>query len=212
MKIIGFLGSARVDGHCARLMQKALDGAESIGATTKIYELINFDIKDCRGCCSCFLKNPDLTIGKCILKDDMTAILEEYVQADGYILASPVYDLYITALMKRFLERKIALTYRDPPSEKILPGPRVPARFIKKAALIVTAFSNDSYDEAVGGPCFDALQTNFMIEQVDIVEKLFVGDVEFMTAQTFSEKLDLAERAGQHLAAEISKEIQAGCC
>jgi multimeric flavodoxin WrbA len=210
MKILGFLGSPRVDGHCARLVTKALEGAESAGAKTKMFELINYDIKDCKGCCNCFLKNPDLPIGKCIIKDDMAAILEEYIEADGYILASPVYDMFITALMKRFLERKIALTYRNPPNEKRLPGPRRPAHFIKKASLIVTGFSNDEYADAMGGPCFDAMQTHFMIEQVDIVDQLYVGDVEFMTEENFVAKFDTAYRFGSHLAAEIEKDLKEG--
>ena len=44
----------------------------------------------------------------------MAAILEEYVKADGYIFASPVYDANVTALMKTFLERKIMLSYKAP--------------------------------------------------------------------------------------------------
>ena len=50
-------------------------------------------------------KNPELPIGKCPLKDDMASILEEYISADGYIFASPVYESYVTVLMKKFMEK-----------------------------------------------------------------------------------------------------------
>ena len=113
MLILGFLGSPRKNGKCAQLMQKTLDGAASRGAKTKSYNLIDCNIEFCRGCGSCYLNQPELPIGKCPLKDDMHSILEEYIRADGYVFASPVYDVFITALMKQFLERKIMLTYRD---------------------------------------------------------------------------------------------------
>lgn len=40
MKIIGFLGSARVQGRCGRLLRRALEGAASKGAEVKRYDLI----------------------------------------------------------------------------------------------------------------------------------------------------------------------------
>lgn len=96
MKILGFLGSPRVNGKSGKLLKKALEGAESRGADTKRYDLINCNIKHCTGCGACFTKKPELLIGKCSLKDDMASILEEYINADGYIFASPVYDMYRT--------------------------------------------------------------------------------------------------------------------
>ena len=112
MRILGFLGSPHVNGRSAKLLKKALEGAASAGAEVKEFDLIKMNIKYCTGCGACYLTKPELKIGKCSLKDDAPAIFEEYVEADGYIYASPVYDMFITALMKTFLERKIMLTYR----------------------------------------------------------------------------------------------------
>ncbi len=117
MIILGFLGSPRVNGTNSRLLKKALKGAESRGAETKIFELIKCNIKFCTACFNCVHKNPELPIGECLLEDDMASILKEYIRADGYVFASPNYDGSVTALMKRFLERKIALTYR--PKEEV---------------------------------------------------------------------------------------------
>jgi multimeric flavodoxin WrbA len=98
MKILAFMGSPRLRGKCNRLTQKALEGAASAGAEIKNFELIKHKIKYCMGCGKCFLKEPELTIGTCPLKDDVSAILEEYVQADGYIFSSPSYDMFCTSL------------------------------------------------------------------------------------------------------------------
>ena len=58
MKIMGFLGSPRVNGKCAKLLKKALEGAESCGAETKQYDLIKCNIKFCLGCGSRLLSLP----------------------------------------------------------------------------------------------------------------------------------------------------------
>jgi multimeric flavodoxin WrbA len=205
MKILGFLGSPRLDGNCSKLLRKALDGAESTGAETKLFEVINYNIMDCRGCSSCFLNNPDLLVGECILKDDAASILQEYVKADGYLFASPVYDGYITALLKRFLERKIALSYRAPGAEMIMPFSRVPANFKRKASMIVTSNCSDEFGEAMGGPCYEAMEAHLMLEQVDTVDKLYVGSVETITEKDFSERMNTAYQMGIRLVKEVEK-------
>lgn len=205
MLILGFLGSPRKNGKCAQLMQKTLDGAASRGAKTKSYNLIDCNIEFCRGCGSCYLNQPELPIGKCPLKDDMHSILEEYIRADGYVFASPVYDVFITALMKQFLERKIMLTYRDRDAYATIPGPRVPANFKKKASLIVSANCSDEYQEVMGDPSFEAWQAHLPIEQVDTVDQFYVGGVEKMEAETFSLKLTQAFSNGERLYDEIIK-------
>ena len=205
MKILGFLGSPRLNGNCSKLLRKALDGVENAGAETKLFELINYNIMDCRGCSNCFLNNPDLLIGGCSLEDDAASILEEYIKADGYLFASPVYDGYITALMKRFLERKIALSYRVPDSDTGLPFSRVPANFKKKASMIVTGNCSDEFSEPMGGPCYEAMEAHLMLEQVDTADRLFVGSVETITEEAFLERMNIAYQMGIRLVKEVEK-------
>lgn len=210
MKILGFLGSPRVNGKCSKLLKKALEGAESRGADTKRYDLINCNIKHCTGCGTCFTKKPELLIGKCSLEDDMVSILEEYIKADGYIFASPVYDMFITALMKKFLERKIILTCRIKDEPIGLPSARSPANFKKMASMIVTGNAGDEYREVMGDPCFEAMEVHLLIEQVPTVDRFFVGGVEWVTDETFSEKLNEVCQLGIRLVAEIEKAQKEG--
>lgn len=84
MKIAGFLGSPRLNGNCSTLLRKALDGVE-----TKLFELINYTIMDCRGCSNCFLNNPDLLIGsqeRDSIKEGKKLICLERVQVIPAIL------------------------------------------------------------------------------------------------------------------------------
>lgn len=203
MKILGFLGSPKVKGHCSKLLSKALEGAESKGAETKRYDLIKLNIKYCMGCNTCYRNDPELLIGKCPLKDDMASILEEYVKADGYIFSSPVYDANVTALMKTFLERKIMLSYKAPDAYGKIPESRCPSNFTKKAAFIVTGSAVDEYKEVMADPCFEAIEAHLMLEQVDTSHEIYVGGIENITEQRFSERLEEAYRLGAHLVDEI---------
>ena len=158
------------------------------------------------GCFNCY-KNPELSIGKCPLKDDMAGILEEYLKADAYIYASPSYDMSITALIKMFIERKIALTYKTEKHAGKFPIPRpgVAVNFTKKASIIIVGNSADEYEEVMGDPCYEAVETDLIWEQIDTLDKLYVGGMESITQQAFSERLEKVFRMGEHLVEEIEK-------
>ena len=206
MKIIGFLGSPRVNGRCSKLLGRALEGAAQAGAEVKRYDLINCNIMYCRGCGQCFEQNnPELTIGKCPLKDDMHSILEEYLQSDGYIFSSPTYELAVTALMKTFLERKIAFMCEEDPGTIPVARPGVRANFKKKASFIVTANAPEEFEEVMGDPCYEAFEAGLMVEEVDTQEKLFVGRMRMITDEAFSKKIDKAYQLGINLVEAIEK-------
>ena len=208
MRILGFLGSPHMNGRSAKLLKKALEGAASKGAEVKEFDLYKMNIKYCTGCGTCFTSKPELKIGKCAIKDDATAIFEEYIEADGHFYASPVYDVYITALMKTFLERKIMLTYRPKEAAAKLPESRCPANFQKKASIIVTGNCGDELREVMGDPCFEAYEGHFMIEQIDTVDKMYCGGIENITDEDFNKKLDEAFQMGIRIVEEINKSRQ----
>jgi putative NADPH-quinone reductase len=155
-------------------------------------------------------ENHQLPIGKCPLKDDMASILEEYIKADGYIYVSPVYESYVSALMKKFMERKIALGFREKDAHGKIAASRVPANFKKMASFIVTANCPDEYIEVMGDPAFEALEGQLIVEQVPTVDRFYVGGVESMTDETFSEKLSAAYQLGIRLFEEIEKAQKEG--
>ena len=169
MYILGFLGSPKVNGLCANLLNKTLAGVKSRGGKTKKYDLIKCNIKHCIGCRSCFTKNPELPFGRCPLNDDMADILTEYVKADGFVFATPVYDCCVTSIMKKFLERKIALTYRPAEAHATIGEARKPANFQKKVSIIVTANCPEKFKEVMGNPCFEIIESHYRIEQADTI-------------------------------------------
>jgi len=209
MKILGISGSPRTKGKCSKLLSQALEGAASRGAEVKKIDLITCTINYCIDCRNCWTKNPSLPVGTCVLKDDMASILDEYIKSDGYIFASPVYDVFVTALMKTFLERKIALTFREKEHHGKLPGARAPAHFKKMASLIVTANCTEEFKEVMGDPCFEAMESHLMIEQVETVDRFYVGGIENITEDQFNVKLEEAYQAGIRLVESIEEAQQA---
>lgn len=106
MKVIAINGSPRKNKNTATLLNKALQGAESVGADTERIDLYDLDYKGCTSCFACKQKNGK-SYGTCAKKDDLTIVLEKIKQADALILGSPIYLCNVTGEMKSFFERLI---------------------------------------------------------------------------------------------------------
>ena len=128
MKLIAINGSPRRTGNTAALLQKALEGSTAAGAET---ECINLYTLQYKGCLSCFYcKRKDKEHGICIVKDDLTPVLEKVKQADAVIFGSPIYFMNLTSGMQAFLERLFFSIYiysREIPS---VLGKKLPSAFL----------------------------------------------------------------------------------
>ena len=97
--IVGIVGSPRVGGNTERLVQEALKAAEADGATIELVRLAGTEVKPCDACLSC------RRTGECRVKDDFRPIFDKMVEADGIILASPVYFGSATPQIKALIDR-----------------------------------------------------------------------------------------------------------
>jgi len=105
--------------------------------------------------------------------------------------------------MKKFLERKIALTHRPQDAYATIGAARLPADFKKRAAMIVTGNCSDEFREVMGDPCFEMMEAHFMIEQVMTTGKMYVGGVENMTEAVREERCAAARALGERLVDDI---------
>lgn len=106
MKFAAFNGSpAGKDSATGRMLSAFLWGAEEAGAETALYHLGDYEIKQCRGCFSCWFQTP----GRCALRDGMEPLLRAYLAADVVCFGSPVYSWNMTALLKNFVDRLVPL-------------------------------------------------------------------------------------------------------
>lgn len=99
MHILGIVGSPRVEGNTERVVAEALKAAEEDGAETELLRLADRDVKPCDACLSC------RKTGECRILDDFNPVFEKMFQADGIILASPVYFSSATPQMKALIDR-----------------------------------------------------------------------------------------------------------
>jgi multimeric flavodoxin WrbA len=111
MKVIAFNGSPRKKWNTATLLEKALEGATSKGASTKLINLYDLDFTGCKSCFGCKMKGGP-SYGRCAAKDDLTPFLREVETVDAILLGSPIYLWSVSGEMKSFLERLIFAFYR----------------------------------------------------------------------------------------------------
>ncbi|AWK49574.1 flavodoxin family protein [Clostridium beijerinckii] len=110
MKVIAINGSPRKNGNTVTLLQKALEGAKSMGADTEIVHLYDLNFKGCTSCFACKRKGSKYN-GHCAMKDDLTSILENILKCDVLLLGSPLYFNSVTGEMRSFLERLLFSIY-----------------------------------------------------------------------------------------------------
>jgi multimeric flavodoxin WrbA len=106
MKMTVFNGSPRGrTSNSHRIVEPLLQGARDAGAQTHQVYLAEKEVQHCRGCFSCWGATP----GVCILQDDMAALIELYLDSDVVGLATPVYGMLMTGLLKNFTDRLLPL-------------------------------------------------------------------------------------------------------
>lgn len=99
MKILAIVGSPRPKGNTNYLVDQALEEASKLGIETEKIILSDYHVNPCLGHDNC------ASLDLCSQKDDTAAILDKFCQADGVILATPVYYFNVTAQMKTFIDR-----------------------------------------------------------------------------------------------------------
>jgi len=110
MKVLGLVFSPRKGGNTEILVREALTGAKEAGAKVELLSIAGKDIKPCDGCLACF------KTGKCHIKDDLPAIFDKLLVADGIIFGSPSYGRGLPGQAKSMLDRCVSLRA---PSEKL---------------------------------------------------------------------------------------------
>ena len=85
MKVLLINGSPRKDGNCARLLKEAIAIFEQEGVECDLHEIGTKDIRGCIACGACATK------GECALGGDLPLLTKKLAEADGMIVASPVY-------------------------------------------------------------------------------------------------------------------------
>jgi multimeric flavodoxin WrbA len=99
-KVLGILGSPRLQGNTADLLNAVLDGARLAGAEVERLDLSRMNINPCVECRSCD------TDAICTVKtDDMQQIYGRVREVDAIVLASPIFFMGVSSQTKAMIDR-----------------------------------------------------------------------------------------------------------
>jgi multimeric flavodoxin WrbA len=111
-KVLVLLGSPRKKGNSAILADQITRGAKSAKAKVEAIYLQEKNIAPCKACFTCQKKNSK----GCSIQDDMQELYPKLIEADAWVIASPVYWFTMSAQTKIFMDRCFALSaYQNDP-------------------------------------------------------------------------------------------------
>lgn len=191
--ILALYGSPRRHGNTATLLDHAVSGALSEGAAVDKVILRDLTMSPCLEIYGC------KETGRCAIKDDFQKVYDQLENADGIILASPIFFYAVSAHTKILMDRCQSLWVRKHWLEKsVQQGENLP----RKGLFI-------SVGATRGKKLFDGavLSVRYFFEAIDtqlwstlLYRKLdFAGDVD-----RHPEYLEEARQAGRQLASALA--------
>jgi len=139
-KVLVLLASPRKKGNSALLAGKIAEGAQAEGASVETVFLHELEIRPCTSCYAC--QAPGST--GCAIDDEMQKPFPLMLEADAWVLASPVYWFTMSAQLKIWMDRCFAFpAYAEDPFK----GRRI--------AIAMAYGGEDPFDSG----CVNALRT-----------------------------------------------------
>ena len=106
MRFCILMGSIRLNGNTAELLKPFVSELERSGCEVSYITLVDKNINPCTGCCRC--QNVEGNYG-CEQNDDAIAIMDQIIESDCIVLATPIYSWFCTSPMKALLDRHYGL-------------------------------------------------------------------------------------------------------
>lgn len=124
MKIVCLNGSPRKKGNSATIAKTFCDSAEKTGAKVRTWYLNKLDYRGCQACYGCKTKSD-----KCVLKDDLSEVLDAVLDSDILVMATPIYYGEVSAQLKGFIDRTFSYLVpnfeNSPNPSRIKPGKKL---------------------------------------------------------------------------------------
>ena len=107
MKVLILNGSPRKGGNTGIALQEMVSIFEKEGVETEVVTVGNQDVRGCIACGTCYKK------GKCVFDDAVNELAVKFEEADGLVVASPVYYASPNATLIACLDRLFYCTPFD---------------------------------------------------------------------------------------------------
>lgn len=106
MKVLIINGSPRIDGNTTIAINELIKTFDKEEIETEIVQIGNKDIRGCVACYKCH------ETGKCVFNDLVNEVALKLKEADGLIIASPVYYAQANGTLVSFIQRLFFSTSR----------------------------------------------------------------------------------------------------
>lgn len=196
MKVLVLNGSPRKErSNTLQLADAFVKGLERCSdCETEVVHVYQKNIRDCLGCFGCWKRTP----GKCVIEDDMGAILDSYLAADVIIWSFPLYyygmPSRIKALMDRLLPTNLPFMAVSEGGARCGHPSRYDMSKKRYALLSTCGFYTREHN-------YDALEKQFDILYGQRVLKIFCPEGELLGVPQLKarcrEYLEAVENAGQ---------------
>ncbi len=100
MNVVAVLGSPQKKGNSSSIATAFTRKAQSLGAKVSTHYLNEMRYRGCQGCMACKEK-----LEHCVLKDDLTQVLDAVHEADVVVMASPIYYHGVSGQFKTYFDR-----------------------------------------------------------------------------------------------------------
>ena len=106
-KIIVISTSLRTGSNSDMLADKFIEGAKAAGHEVEKDSLTGKNIQFCKGCLAC------QKLGRCVINDDVNAIMAKVLVSDVVVWATPIYYYEMSGQMKTLIDRMNAMYSQD---------------------------------------------------------------------------------------------------
>ena len=100
------MGSPRTNGNTAEILKPFISQLELDGCDVVYIALADKNIKPCKGCYAC--QQIESEYG-CIQEDDVAEMMNNIIDSDCIVFATPIYSWFCTPPMKALLDRLFGL-------------------------------------------------------------------------------------------------------
>lgn len=107
MKVLIINGSPRKDGNTTIAINEMVKIFESEDVESEVVQIGNMDVRGCIACGTCATK------GQCVFDDVVNELAPKFEEADGLVVASPVYYASANATLIACLDRLFYSTSFD---------------------------------------------------------------------------------------------------
>ena len=104
-KVLIINGSPRIGGNTSIALEEMVKVFEAERVESEVVQIGNKDIRGCIACGTCFKK------GQCVFDDVVNELAPKFEEADGLVIASPVYYASANATLIACLDRLFYSTH-----------------------------------------------------------------------------------------------------